>query len=78
MVSPAAISAPRTLARCIARASFGWPSMVTARWSSISARNPSVLAFAMLLAMTRWLSIDARMPDSAVWMRRSISIRSAG
>ncbi|KZY20817.1 hypothetical protein A3726_07670 [Erythrobacter sp. HI0037] len=49
-----------------------------ARWSSISARKPSVLAFAILLAMTRWLSIDARMPESAVWMRRSMAIRSAG
>ena len=50
----------------MARASSGIPFKVTGRWSSSSARKPSVLAFAMLLATTRWRSIEAFMPDKAV------------
>ena len=65
-ISPAAISAPRTRAICIARTSSGVPVSVTGRWSSISARKPIVFALAILLAMTRWRSMMACMPESAV------------
>jgi len=66
MISPPRISAPVTRATCIARASFGWPSMVIARCSISSARKPSVFVFAMLLAIARCRSIEACIPESAV------------
>ena len=54
------MSAPRTSAWFIARASSCGPSSVTGVMSIVSARKPMVWALAMLLAITRWRIIDAR------------------
>ena len=60
------MSAPLTLVRFIARTCSASPVSVTGSLSIVSARNPTVWVFAMLLAITRSRVIDAAMPESAV------------
>ena len=63
IIVPCFMLAPRTSPSLIARASRLGPFSVTGSCVSISARKPTVCAFAMLLAITRWRTIEPLMPE---------------
>ena len=50
-----------------------WPDTHIVRAAVISARKPTVLALATLFAVTDCRAIAPRIPDKAVWIRRSMA-----